>query len=622
MMAQQSGFRIGCSKVRQLTRLLQCTALCRRVPQQPNGRTDATTIIMPMTTPAAGAGDPSSLPASTETKSGSGGAGAVPDDEDVPMVRLGCGPPGGASDEEDPLPTRRRRRRGRRRRRAARPPPPNSGDSSGSSRRLLVSRRGMTRRWLVGVLASLAVAAFLSSSSSSSSSTVEAWALLQHPQPRIPHSAARISPPSSGQRRCRRTQWRQKSSHDDGAGMQQQRRGEQHRRRPRTYILLQGREPWGAAIGRSRRCASTLLQSWRKSRDGEDDSIEEDEPPASAAAVAASQSLDRLPKHIGFICDGNSRWAQTRNLPAVVGHAAGADRLVEVLQCLRRNHPDVRVCTFYAFSTENWRRTPKEVADIFRVMEATIRQFGPVLLREGVEFRALGDYCDDRIPQSLQRMIDDLHVRTRQEAVRRMAQSSKQSSMERESTSNAEHQQQQWHPVLCVAINYGGRDDIVQAAQRLARRVARGEIDASDITESLLSSHLSTHGIPNPDLIIRTSGECRLSNFFLWDAAYAELRFCDEMWPDFDSESLRRALQWYGARQRRFGSRFASAAATATRGGGKSNHKSSDSEAQSDRPSAHDLVVASNAAATNDRVPGPALVVEQALENVGRTSSP
>jgi undecaprenyl diphosphate synthase len=408
--------------------------------------------------------------------------------------------------------------------------------------------------------------------------------------------------------------------------MQQQRRrrGGQQRRRPRTYILLQGREPLGAVTGRRRSCASTLLhQSWRKSGDGEVDSIEEDEPPpAAAAAAAASQSLDRLPKHIGFICDGNSRWAQRRNLPALAGHAAGADRLVEVLQCLRRNHRDVRVCTFYAFSTENWNRPPKEVADIFRVMEATIRQFGPVLLREGVEFRALGDYYDDRIPQSLQRLIDDLHARTREGAVRRMAQSSNRASMERESTSNAEIQQQQEHPVLCVAINYGGRDDIVQAAQRLARRVARGEMDASDITESMLSSHLSTCGIPNPDLIIRTSGECRLSNFFLWDAAYAELRFCDEMWPDFDSESLRKALQWYAGRQRRFGSRFATAAATTTTSSGGSKHKSSDSEVHPEIPGAPDLVVASNAAANNDRVRGPALVEEQALESVGRTNSP
>jgi undecaprenyl diphosphate synthase len=406
--------------------------------------------------------------------------------------------------------------------------------------------------------------------------------------------------------------------------MQQRRGGQQRRRRPRTsYILLQGRKGWGEAIGHRWDCASTLLQSWRKSRDGDDDPTEVDEPPASAAAAAAASvaaaaavapTLDRVPEHIGFICDGNSRWAQQRNLPALAGHAAGADRLVEVLQCLRRNHPDVRVCTFYAFSTENWSRPSREVSDIFRVMEATIRQFGPVLLREGVEFRALGDCYDDRIPKSLQRLIDDLHVRTRVGAVQRMAQNTKLSSMERESNRDKQQQQQQQeqqegHPVLCVAINYGGRDDIVQAAQRLARQVARGEMDASDITESLLSSHLSTCGLPHPDLIIRTSGECRLSNFFLWDAAYAELRFCDEMWPDFDSESLRRVLQWYAARQRRFGSRRPASAAAAATAGGRSS--SSSSAAHHDSPDAQ-----------GDHVHSPIPVEEQRLECVGRRDLP
>jgi undecaprenyl diphosphate synthase len=355
--------------------------------------------------------------------------------------------------------------------------------------------------------------------SSSSPSRHGAFALLPHRQ-RVQHQSSRARTSLTSSDPCRL-----RFSHDGHAGTQS---WPVQRCQADTTNGQHRSSRWA-------RPATRLLQSRRARDNGED---------------SGDAQLERVPEHIGFICDGNSRWAQARHLPALAGHAAGADRLVEILQCLRHNYPGVQVCTFYAFSTENWNRPAREVSDIFRVMEATIRQFGPVLLHEGVEFRALGDYYDDRIPLSLQELIDDLQARTREGAARRIEQAN---------LSSAEQRPQQ-PPVLCVAINYGGRNDIVQAARRLARKVSLGEIAASDITESLLSSELSTGGLPDPDLVIRTSGEARLSNFFLWDAAYAELRFCDEMWPDFDSEALRRSLQWYASRHRRFGSRRPKAA--------------------------------------------------------------
>jgi undecaprenyl diphosphate synthase len=221
-----------------------------------------------------------------------------------------------------------------------------------------------------------------------------------------------------------------------------------------------------------------------------------------------------------------------------MGHAAGAERLVETLQVLKRTAPQVKVCTFYAFSTENWNRSQPEVEELFRVMEQTIRQFGSKLVRHNVEFRVLGEWTDPRIPASFRLLLRDLQDRTK-----------KQRDGAEDEGDDPDH------PILCVAVNYGGRNDLVQAARALARQAVAGEIDPDYITESTLSSRLSTACVPDPDLIVRTSGESRLSNFFLWNAAYSELYFCPELWPDFDSQCLDRALRWYSERKRRFGAR-------------------------------------------------------------------
>ena len=247
-------------------------------------------------------------------------------------------------------------------------------------------------------------------------------------------------------------------------------------------------------------------------------------------------------KHIAFICDGNSRWAQQRNLPSLAGHAAGAERLVEILQVLQRQ-TNVVYCTMYAFSTENWKRPSHEIKDILQVMEQTARQFRHRLRKDGVRFRVLGDLTDSRIPESLRNLLQQMQ----------------------DETSIPKDDNNKEGLTLCVAVNYGGRQDIVNAAKRIAtlavaetlstQNSTTSAFSVDDINDDLVSSLLSTSGIPDPDLIIRTSGESRLSNFLLWNAAYSELYFSDTLWPDFDKESLQEAVAWYHGRQRRFGAR-------------------------------------------------------------------
>jgi len=255
--------------------------------------------------------------------------------------------------------------------------------------------------------------------------------------------------------------------------------------------------------------------------------------------LASSSSSSSSPRHVAFVCDGNSRWAKQRGFPAAVGHAAGADRLVQVLKLLQ-GHPTISYCTFFGFSTENWQRPASEINDVWSVMEQTVKQFSHELLQEHVVLKVVGDLSDERIPASLRRRLQKLEQETTENCKRNSLQDANAAPPEL---------------TICLAINYGGRHDIVQATQRLAQLVAQGELDANDITEEMISQHLSTTDIPDPDLIIRTSGERRLSNFLLWNAAYAELFFVDTLWPDFDAQSLKTSLDWFSQRQRRFGGR-------------------------------------------------------------------
>ncbi|KAL7566946.1 hypothetical protein ACA910_008666 [Epithemia clementina (nom. ined.)] len=246
-------------------------------------------------------------------------------------------------------------------------------------------------------------------------------------------------------------------------------------------------------------------------------------------------SLLPIPNHVAFVCDGNSRWAKNRGLPVIAGHTAGAVRLVNVvLPCLKER--GVKYCTMYGFSTENWQRSEKEISDIFSVMERTANTVCDRLLerREIVRVRILGDLNDNRIPTTLKSALERLE----------------------QETDRICNDRNQPH-TLYLAINYGGRRDILEAAKKLARAAARsGDIDAIEqLSENDFSKLLCTDGIPDPDLVIRTSGECRISNFLLWNTAYSEFYFTPVLWPDFDSEALSEALDWYASRKRRFGAR-------------------------------------------------------------------
>jgi undecaprenyl diphosphate synthase len=247
-----------------------------------------------------------------------------------------------------------------------------------------------------------------------------------------------------------------------------------------------------------------------------------------------------LPQHVGFVCDGNSRWAQARGLPAAMGHMAGANRFVDILNFLLRNN-NIRYYTLFGFSTENWQRPETEIAEIFRAMECAAHRVRDQLSlpeNQNIRLQVLGDIEDSRIPQSLRDILLQLQDETQQQQDR-----IGNISSARDTTT------------VCLAINYGGRQDIVNASKRLAMDIANGIIHPDHVSEADFSKRLSTHNVPDPDLIIRTSGERRLSNFLLWESAYAELYFTDTLWPDFDESAMEKALDWYSQRRRRFGGR-------------------------------------------------------------------
>ena len=273
-------------------------------------------------------------------------------------------------------------------------------------------------------------------------------------------------------------------------------------------------------------------------------------PPAEEeeAQYLGKHHPSNIPQHVAIICDGNSRWAQARGLPASLGHAAGADQLVKMVDALRAS--GVTYCSFYAFSTENWKRPLHEIHDLWRIMEETCRRCLPRMTRDRIRVKVLGDLEDERIPPGVRDAFQTLVNETAQNT----DVTTKTTNGKRQP--QRQPQQQQEDPfTICFALNYGGRNDIVQASLQLAERIAAGDVQPKDVNEALLSSFLYTREIPDPDLIIRTSGECRLSNFMLWNAAYAELYFTDVLWPDFNKDAWQEALEWYSQRQRKFGGR-------------------------------------------------------------------
>jgi undecaprenyl diphosphate synthase len=240
-------------------------------------------------------------------------------------------------------------------------------------------------------------------------------------------------------------------------------------------------------------------------------------------ARADTSSTVATPQHVAVIMDGNGRWASARGLPRVAGHRAGAQAVRRTIEAAIAN--DVAWLTLYAFSSENWRRPQSEVLDLTGLLRHYIRQELAEITRQGVRVRIIGDR-------------DRFDADTRAELDR----------AERTTSANARLN-------LNVALSYGSRDEIASAARAAAEAVQRGELTPADIDEAGFERFLSTAGMPDPDLMIRTSGERRLSNFLLWQSAYSELVFMDVLWPDFGAVHFEEALAEFARRDRRFGAR-------------------------------------------------------------------
>jgi undecaprenyl diphosphate synthase len=227
------------------------------------------------------------------------------------------------------------------------------------------------------------------------------------------------------------------------------------------------------------------------------------------------------PQHIAIIMDGNGRWAKSRGLPRVAGHRRGADAVRRVIR--GAGELGVPVLTLFAFSTENWTRPADEVSDLMGLLRHYLRHELDELGRNGARLRVIGDR--DRLAKDIVGDIADAEARTR--ANTRID--------------------------VNICINYGARDEILRATRSLARKVAAGEVSADKIDEASFERELLTAGVPDPDLLIRTSGEQRISNFLLWQCAYAELVFVDTLWPDFGKEHLESAIAEFRKRERRYG---------------------------------------------------------------------
>ena len=227
-----------------------------------------------------------------------------------------------------------------------------------------------------------------------------------------------------------------------------------------------------------------------------------------------------IPRHIAIIMDGNGRWAKKRGLPRTAGHAAGSETLRRI--AARCNELGVQYLTVYAFSTENWKRSEEEIAGIMTLLKKYLREARRDMEKNKVRFQVMGDLSP--LDEELRGMILE-----------------------------AQAQSQVYPSQLNVCFNYGGRDEILRAARRFAQEVAQGKRTPEELDEALFSGYLDSAGIPDPELIIRPSGEQRLSNFLLWQCAYSEFVFMDVLWPDFSAEDLDRAIAEYSRRNRRFG---------------------------------------------------------------------
>ncbi|WP_432792001.1 isoprenyl transferase [Peptacetobacter hiranonis] len=231
--------------------------------------------------------------------------------------------------------------------------------------------------------------------------------------------------------------------------------------------------------------------------------------------------LENMPTHIAIIMDGNGRWAKSRFLPRTAGHKAGVETIRKVVK--EADRLGIQYLTLYAFSTENWKRPKLEVDALMNLLVTYLRNEIDELHKNNVKLTAVGDF--EKLPEAC---VKELH-----------------SAMNKTKDNTGVH--------LNLALNYGGRNDIREAVVEIAKEYKEGKISLEDITEERIKKHLSTGEIPDPDLVIRTSGEQRLSNFLLWDIAYSEFYYTDIHWPDFDGEELEKAIYAYQKRDRRFG---------------------------------------------------------------------
>jgi len=230
---------------------------------------------------------------------------------------------------------------------------------------------------------------------------------------------------------------------------------------------------------------------------------------------------DKLPNHIAFIMDGNGRWAKERNLPRLMGHREGA-LVVERISETAFNW-GIKYLTFFAFSTENWKRPREEVEGLMKLLDESIDKFKDKLIKNNIRLKVIGNI--EALPDYLQRRIKYVIEETKNGMYR----------------------------TLTIALNYGGRWDILEAIKKIFNEVKFGNFSLDNLNENTFSSFLSTYDIPDPDLLIRTSGEFRISNFLLWQLAYTELWFTPKYWPDFNEEDLKLACIEFSRRKRRFG---------------------------------------------------------------------
>ncbi len=229
----------------------------------------------------------------------------------------------------------------------------------------------------------------------------------------------------------------------------------------------------------------------------------------------------RLPRHVAIIMDGNGRWAKRHRLRRILGHRRGADSVREIVRACREL--GVNVLTLFAFSTENWLRPKAEVNALMRLLADYVDSELEEMLEQGIRFKVIGR--PEELPKRVREKIDNAIEKTADNA----------------------------NLILNLALSYGGRAEILSAVQRLLKRLREGELREEDLSEDMLSECMYTSGLPDPDLLIRTSGESRVSNFLLWQIAYTEIYFTETLWPDFNKEEFIKALLDYEKRERRFG---------------------------------------------------------------------